>query len=111
MWVIWGHILPLLGIHPEKIIIPKDTCTPVFRAALSTIARTRKHPRCSSTGEWIKMCYIYTVEYYSAVNRNESVVVMWMKLEAVTQSGVKSEREEQILYISAYIGNLEKWYR
>ena len=55
--------------------------------------------------------YIYTVEYYSAVKRNESVVVMWMKLEAVTQSGVKSEREEQILYISAYIGNLEKWYR
>ena len=97
-------MLPLLGICPEKIIIPKDTCTLVFRAVLSTTARTQKHPRCSSTGEWIKMWYIYTREYYSAMKRNESAVVMGMNLEAAAQSGV---REKQILYISTHIWNLE----
>ena len=54
--------------------------------------------------------YIYTMDYYSAIKRNEirSSVVMWMVLESVIQSDV---REKQILYINAYIWNLEKWYR
>ena len=51
--------IPLLGIYPGKIIIQKDTCTPVFIAALFTIAKTWKQPKCPSTGEWIKMWYIY----------------------------------------------------
>jgi len=48
------------------------------------------------------------VKYYSAIKRNafESVVMRWMKLEAVIQSEVKSEKERQILYIKAYIWNL-----
>ena len=46
--------IPLLGIYPEKIIIEKDTCTPKFTAALFTMGRTWKQPRCPSTGEWIK---------------------------------------------------------
>ena len=51
----------LLGIYPEKTIIQKDTCTPVFTAALFTIARSWKQPKCPSTDEWIKkMWYIYT---------------------------------------------------
>ena len=49
----------------------KDTCVPLFTAALFTIARTWKHPRCPSTDEWIKnLWYIYTLEYYSAMKRN-----------------------------------------
>ena len=61
----------------------------------------------------IKMWYIYTMEYYSAIKRNEigSFVETWMDLETVIQSEVKSEREKQILYINAYMWNLEKWYR
>ena len=62
--------------------------------------------------EWIKkMWYIYTMEYYSAIKRNEigSFVEMWMDLEFIIQS--KPEREKQTLYINAYIWNLEKWYR
>ena len=69
---------PLLGIYPEKIIIEKDTRTPMFTSALFAIARTCYQTRCPPTDEWIKMLwYIYTMEYYSAIERNtfESVVV------------------------------------
>ena len=106
--------IPLLGIYPEKTIIQKDTCTRMFVAALFTIARSWKQPKCPSKDEWIKkMWYIYTMEYYSARKRNEivSFVEMWMDLESVIQSEVKSEREKQISYINAYVWNLEKWYR
>ena len=46
--------IPLLGTYPEETKTEKDTCTPMFIAALFTIARTRKQPRCPSTDEWIK---------------------------------------------------------
>ena len=66
--------IPLTGIYPEKIVIQKDTCTPIFTAALFTIARTWKQHKCPSTEEWIyKMWYIYTMEYYSAIKRNKIV--------------------------------------
>ena len=56
--------IPLLSIYPEEIKTEKDTCTPVFTAALFTIARTWKHPRCPLTNEWIKkLWYINTMEY------------------------------------------------
>ena len=64
--------IPLLGIHPEKTITQKDTCTLMFIAALFTIARSWKQPKCPLTDKWIKkMWYIYTMEYYSAIKRNE----------------------------------------
>ena len=62
--------IPLLGIYPDKAIIRKDTCTPMFIAALFTIAKTWKQPKCPSTDEWIKKMwcvyiyiYIYTHMY------------------------------------------------
>ena len=61
---------------------------PMFIAALFTIARTWKQPKCPSTEKWIqKIWYIYTIEYYSAIKRNEieSFVVMWMNLDSVIQ--------------------------
>ena len=66
-----------------------DMCTPMFIAALFTIARTWKQPRCPSADEWIrKPWYIYTMEYYSAIKKNsfESVLMRWMKLEPIIQS-------------------------
>ena len=80
--------IPLLGIYPEETIIQKDTCTPMFTAALFTIARTWKQPKCPSTDERIKkMWYIHTMEYYSAIKRNEigSFVETWMDLETRTE--------------------------
>ena len=60
--------IPLLGIYPKKSIIQKESCTTVFTAALFTITRTWKQPKCPSTDEWIKnMWHIYTIEYYSAI--------------------------------------------
>ena len=60
--------LPLLGIYPEKTLIQKDTCTPMFIAALFIIIKTWKQTKCLLTGEWIKkMWYTYTTESYSAI--------------------------------------------
>ena len=69
--------IPLLGIYPEETKTEKDTCIPLFTAALFTIVRTRNQPRCPSTDEWKKLWYIYTMEYYSAIKRNsfESVLM------------------------------------
>ena len=90
--------IPLLGIYPEKIIIQKDTCTTMFIAALFTIARTWKQPKCPSTDEWIKkMWHIYTMEYYSAIKRNEIelFVMRWMDLESVIQSAVSQKEKNK----------------
>ena len=60
--------IPLLGIYTKETRIERDTCTPIFIAAVFTIARTWKQPRCPSADEWIrKPWYIYTMEYYSAI--------------------------------------------
>ena len=65
---------PLLGICLEKTVTQKDTCTPMFTAAQFTAARMWKPPKCPSTDEWIKkMWHIYTMEYSSAIKRNEIV--------------------------------------
>ena len=63
----YNPAIPRLGIYPEKTIIQKESCTKMFIAALFTIARTWKQPKCPSTDGWIKkMWHIYTMEYYSA---------------------------------------------
>ena len=64
--------IPLLGIHTEETRIEIDTCTPMFITALFTIARAWKQPRCLLADEWMrKLWYIYTMEYYSVIKRNE----------------------------------------
>ena len=68
----------LLGIHTEETRIERDMCTATFIAALFTIARTWKQPRCPSADEWItKLWYIYTMEYYSAIKKNSFESVLW----------------------------------
>ena len=90
----------LLGIYPEKTTILNDKCIPVFIVTLLTIARTWRQPRCPLTDEWIKkMWYIYTMEYYSAIQKNEyeSVRERWMNLELIIQSEVSQKNKYRIL--------------
>ena len=97
--------IPLLGIYPEETKIERETCISLFIAALFTIARTWKQPRCPSTGEWInKSWYIYTMGYYSTIKRNafESVLMRWMDLEPIVQSEV-SQKEKEKYHILMHI--------
>ena len=99
--------IPLLGIYPEKTIIQKDTCTPMFIAALFTIARTLKQHKCPSTEEWVrKMWYIYTMEYYSAIKKNEIMpfAVTCMDLEIVILSEVSQTEKDKYHMISLTCG-------
>ena len=99
--------IPLLGLYPEKTIIQKDTCTPMFTAALFTIARTWRQPKCPTTDEWIKkMCYMHTMEYYSAIKRNEirSSVEMWMDLESVIQCEVSQKEKNKYCILTHICG-------
>ena len=85
--------IPLLGIYSDKTTIQKDTCAPMFIAALFIIAKTWKQAKCPSTDEWIKMWYIYTMEYYSAIKKNEIIpfAVTWMDLEIIILSEVSQK--------------------
>ena len=90
--------ISLQGIYPEETRVEKDTCIPLFIAALFTIARTWKKPRCPLTDEWIKkLWYICTMKYYSAIKRNafESVLMVWMKLESIIQSEVSQKENDK----------------
>ena len=104
--------IPLLGIYPEKTILPKDTCTLTFIAELFTITRTWKQPKHPLTGESIKnMWHKYTMEYYSLMKKNKIVqfAEMWMDSETVIQSKVRKSKT-YIIY-KCIMWTLEKWCR
>ena len=65
--------IPLLGIYPDKTIIQKDTCIPMLTAALFTVAKIWKQSKCPLADEWIKMRYIYTMEYYLVIKKNKTM--------------------------------------
>ena len=101
----YNPAIPLLGIYPEETKIEKDTCIPLFTAALFTIARTWKQSRCPSTDEWIeKLWYICTMHYYPAIKRNafESILMRWINLESIIQSEV-SQKEIDKYHILMHI--------
>ena len=97
--------IPLLGIYPEQTKTERDTCIPLFIAALFTVARTWKQPPCPLKDEWIKkLWYIYTMGYYSAIKRNtfESVLMRRMNLDPIIQSEV-SQKEKEKYHILTHI--------
>ena len=80
----------------------------MFTAALFAIAKTRKQPKCPSTEEWIKKkCYIYTMEYYSVIKKNEipAFLATWMDLETIMLSEVSHtmRHEHQMLSLTCGI--------
>ena len=94
----YNPAIPLLGIHIKETRTDRDTCIPMFIAALFTITRTWKQPRCPLANKWIrKLWYIYTMEYFSAIKNNafESVLMRWMKLELIIQSEVSQNEKHQ----------------
>ena len=99
----------ILSIYPKKIkiLIRKDICTPMFNAALFIVAQIWKQPKWPSTEEWIKkMWYIYTMEYYSAIKRNEigSFVETWMDLESVIQSDISQKEKNKYRILTHVCG-------
>ena len=120
LWkILWRHLrklnielpcdlaIPLLGIYPKKTTTRKDTCTPMFTAALFAIAKTWKQPKCPSTKEWIKkMWYIYTMEYHSAIKKNKILAFLatWMDLEIIMLSEVSQTMRHQHQMLSLTCG-------
>ena len=95
--------ISLLGIYPENNKAQKDTCTPGFIATLFTIAKTWKQPKQPLTEEWIKkMWYIYTMDYYSAIKKNEirPFEATQMDLQSVRLSAVSQRRRNRTYLIS-----------
>ena len=95
----------LLGIYPKDTDVVKrwTTCTPMFKAAMSTIAKLWKEPRCPSTDERIKKIYI--MEYYSAI-KNEilTFAMTWMELDGIMISETSHSTKDNCHMISLMCG-------
>ena len=96
--------IALLGIYPRDtgMLFRRDTCTPMFIAALSTIAKVWKWPKGPSMDEWIKkMWYIYTMEYCLAVKKNEILpfATTWMELKGIVQAKLEKDKYHMISLI------------
>uniref|UniRef100_A0A8W4FJW9 DUF1725 domain-containing protein n=1 Tax=Sus scrofa TaxID=9823 RepID=A0A8W4FJW9_PIG len=101
--------VPLLGTYPDKTFIENDTytCTRMFIAALFTIARTWKQAKCPSTDDWIwKIWYIYTMEYYSAIKKDDIMpfAATWMELETLILSEMSQKDKDKYHMISLITG-------
>ena len=83
------------------IVIQRGTCTPMFIAAMSTVAKLWKEPRCPSTDEWVKkMWYIYTMEYSVTIKRHEILpfAMTWMELKGIMLSEIsQSEKDDYMI--------------
>ena len=102
--------ISLLGIYPRDTggLMHRVTCTPRFIAALSTVAKLWKEPKCPSTDGWIKkMWFIYTMEYYLAMRRNETMpfAAMWMELEGIMLSEINQAERDRYHMFSLICGS------
>ena len=93
-------VIPLLDLYPKNPETPiqKNLCTPVFTAALFTIAKCWKQPQCPSMNEWIKkLWYLYTMECYAAERRKELLPFMtaWVELESIMLSEISQAMRDK----------------
>jgi hypothetical protein len=98
-----------MGIYPKECVLgySRGTCTPMFIAALFTIAKLWKHPRCPTIDEWIKkMWYLYTMEFYSATKKNGilSLASKCIELETINLSKVSQAQKAKNCMFSLICG-------
>jgi hypothetical protein len=103
-------LIPLLSIHPTECMTGRDrvTCTPMFIAALFITANFWKQPKFFTTDEWVKkMWYMYTLEYYSAIKKNEIIMLAgkWMELENIMLGEVSQAQKNKYCMFSLICGN------
>ena len=109
MEIPYDPVILFLGIYLKKTRsqIQKDICTPMFIAALFTIADKWKQAKCPSVDEWIKkMWYIYTIEYYSAIRIKQILpfATTWMELEDIMLSEISQAEKDKYQMISLICG-------
>ncbi|KAF0882966.1 LORF2 protein, partial [Crocuta crocuta] len=94
--------IALLGSYPRGtgVLFRRGTCTPMFIAALWTITKIWKELKCPSMDEWIKrMWYIHTMEYYSAIKKNEILpfATTWMELECIILREISQSEKDKYM--------------
>lgn len=103
--------IPLLCFHHpknQKTLIQNNVCTAIFIAAQFTIAKKKKHPKCPTKDDWIqKLWYISTMEYYSAIKKDEMLPITtpWMELETCMLSDVSQPEKDKTHMSSLTCGN------
>ena len=102
----------LLGIYPKDTYVMKrrGTCIPMVRAAMSIIAKLWKEPRCPSADEWTKkISFIYTMEYYSAIGKDEypPFASTWMELDGIMLSEISQAQKDVIIPFHLYVEHKE----
>ena len=102
--------IALLGIYPRDtgVLMHRGTCTPMFIAALSTITKLWREPKYPSTDEWTKkMWFIYTMEYYLAIRKNEIwlFAATWMELEGIRLSEISQAEKDRYHMFSLICGS------
>ena len=100
--------MSLTGIYPKepKTLIQKNISTPIFIAALFTITKIWKQPKCPPIDEWIKQLWdIYTMEYYLAIKKNVlPFATVWMDLENIMLSEISQSEKDKYYMISLICG-------
>ena len=100
----YNPAIALLDIYPKDtdVVKTRGRCMPMFIAAMSTIAKLWKEPRCPSTDEWIKMWSIYTMEYYSTIGRNlfSTFVATWTALEEIMLREISQAEKDNYHMVS-----------
>ena len=102
-------VIPLLGIYPKepKTLIRKNISTPMFTAALFTVTKIWKQPKCPSVDEWIKRLWdIYTTEYRSAIKKKKILpfATVWMDLGNIMLSEISQSEKDEYRIISLICG-------